>query len=62
MTVPLNPATSVPFLAGCSSSPASVRGSIAVIGGTSALIGLWSAACFVGAMISDSGPLGLAGS
>jgi len=38
------------------------EGSIAVIGGTSALIGLWSAACFVGAMISDSGPLGLAGS
>lgn len=38
------------------------KGSIAVMGGTSALIGLWSVACFVGAMISGSGPLGLAGS
>lgn len=32
--------------------------SIGVMGGISALIGLWAAACFVGALISD-GPLGL---
>lgn len=35
------------------------RGSVAAMGGVSALIGLWAAACFVGAMVS-SGPLSLA--
>ena len=36
------------------------KGSVAVMGGISALIGLWAAACFVGAMISGGGPLSLA--
>lgn len=35
------------------------KGSVAVMGGLSALIGLWAVACFVGAMISDGGPLAL---
>lgn len=35
-------------------------GSVAAMGGVSALIGLWAAACFVGAMMSGGGPLALA--
>ena len=35
------------------------KGSIAAMGGVSALVGLWAVACFVGAMAS-SGPLSLA--
>lgn len=38
------------------------KGSIAVMGGVSALIGLWAVACFVGAMITNGGPLALVGS
>ena len=34
------------------------KGSVAAMGGISALIGLWAVACFAGAMVS-SGPLGL---
>lgn len=34
------------------------KGSVAAMAGVSALIGLWAAACFVGAMVS-SGPLSL---
>lgn len=35
------------------------RGSIAVMGGISALIGLWAAACFVSAMFGNGGLLAL---
>ena len=38
------------------------RGSLAVMGGLSALIGLWAVACFVGAMITGGGPLAVAAS
>lgn len=34
------------------------KGSVAAMGGVSALIGLWATACFVGAMVSG-GPLSL---
>lgn len=36
------------------------KGSLAVLGGVSTLIGLWAVACFVGGMISSGGPLALA--
>lgn len=36
------------------------KGSLAVMGGVSALIGLWAAACFVGALITGGGPLAMA--
>ncbi len=35
------------------------RGSIAVMGGISALIGLWAAACFVSALFGSGGLLAL---
>ena len=35
------------------------RGSIAVMGGISALIGLWAAACFVSALFGNGGLLAL---
>ena len=35
-------------------------GSIAVMAGVSALVGIWAAACFVGALISSGGPLAMA--
>jgi len=38
------------------------KNSIAVMGGVSALIGIWSMACFVGAMAASGGPLGMASS
>ncbi|MBU0730302.1 MAG: hypothetical protein KKE17_02995 [Proteobacteria bacterium] len=34
------------------------KGAIAVMGGTSALIGLWAATCFVAAVVSN-GPLAM---
>lgn len=36
------------------------KGSISVMGGISALIALWAAACFIGGMISAGGPVQLA--
>jgi hypothetical protein len=36
------------------------KGSIAAMGGVSALIGLWAVACFVGATINSGGPASLA--
>ena len=33
------------------------KGSIAVMGGVSALVGLWAVACFAGAFIESGGPL-----
>jgi hypothetical protein len=36
------------------------QGSLAVMGGISALIGIWAAACFVGALITGGGPLAMA--
>lgn len=36
------------------------KGSLAVMGGISALIGIWAAACFVGALITGGGPLAMA--
>ena len=36
------------------------RGTIAAMGGVSALVGIWAAACFVGALFSVGGPLELA--
>lgn len=38
------------------------KGSLAFMGGISALIGIWAAACFVGAMITGGGPLAMASS
>ena len=35
------------------------KGSIAVMGGVSALIGLWAAACFVSALMGEGGLLAL---
>lgn len=35
------------------------KGSLAVMGGISALIGIWAVACMVGAMISGGGPINL---
>jgi hypothetical protein len=36
------------------------RGTMGAMAAVPALIGLWAAACFVSAMISSGGPLGLA--
>jgi hypothetical protein len=36
------------------------KGSISVMGGISALIALWAAACFIGGMLSAGGPVQLA--
>ena len=35
------------------------KGSIAIMGGVSALIGLWAAACFIGAMVESGGVFGV---
>ena len=36
------------------------KAGISVMGGVSALIALWAAACFIGGLISAGGPVGLA--
>jgi len=36
------------------------KGGITIMGGVSALIALWAAACFIGGLISAGGPVGLA--
>ncbi|MBU0968869.1 MAG: hypothetical protein KKA54_21125 [Proteobacteria bacterium] len=36
------------------------RSGISLMGGVSALIGLWAAACFIGGLISAGGPVELA--
>jgi hypothetical protein len=36
------------------------KGSISVMGGVSALIALWAAACFIGGVLSAGGPVQLA--
>jgi len=38
------------------------KGAIAIMAAVPGLIGLWSAACFVGAMAAGGGPLGMASS
>jgi hypothetical protein len=35
------------------------KGTVAVMGGISVLVGLWAVACFVGAMVASGGPLAL---